>query len=368
MTALTNSAFQSRGSELFPEGAVLFEVPRTLQFEPQFQKFSQWLRDQAGYAIKNEDLFRAAITHSSVERVVGYNYERLEFLGDGVLNLWITDMEVRAGFGCQGRRLGNRGEAATYVSNQFLSNAAVRSGLTSLAISNSEQTFAEGRKAAGDLVESVTAAIYLDSGSLEQAGAFINSMLSNVRTFRKFLTQFQEVGVPADDMLFLPAGVRDFVGRFGFNGRGDRLFSTAILSDLSGERYGSAFADLYGLGNRAHQLLCRTQVYSVFPSATEADLSRKAVDFGKEILKKVSQHPLWVDCEAELPGSSKIDPSLNRQRYHALIGAVYRLGGLSAVVDCFGSLYQGQDIQGPPPGAPSGMLPIHQKGFSRLVA
>ena len=342
-----------------------------LTIEPKLELSHRWLSDLTGYQFKNPDLLHIAITHSSAQRQVGLNYERMEFLGDRILNLWVTDLEVRAGFGCQGRRLGKQSEVATFVSNQFLSNAAVRSGLTELGVSPSDQTFLEGRKAAGDLVESVAAAIYLDSGSIEHAGGFLNSVLSHVRTYKKFLTELpvsSSTAPEAEDLLFLPKAVRHFVERFGFQGRGDRFFSAAILSQLSECRHEGLFADLYGLGNRAHQLLCGAQVYYALEHATESELSRQSVECGKEVLRKVSSQPPWAPCAAEMPEVKGDDPAVNRQRYHALIGAVYRLGGLNAVHQAFGELYYGPHAQHPPPTAPLAMIRLAPFGASATVA
>src|ERR1700685_522645 len=46
-----------------------------------------WVREQLGYEPREAALFRAALTHRSA---TGPNNERLEFLGDAVLNLVIA--------------------------------------------------------------------------------------------------------------------------------------------------------------------------------------------------------------------------------------------------------------------------------------
>ena len=45
---------------------------------------ARWVREQLGYEPRDLALFRAALTHRSA---AGANNERLEFLGDAVLNL-----------------------------------------------------------------------------------------------------------------------------------------------------------------------------------------------------------------------------------------------------------------------------------------
>src|SRR2546430_11247663 len=47
----------------------------------------RWLQDRLGYEPRDLALFRAALTHRSAS---GPNNERLEFLGDAVLNLIIA--------------------------------------------------------------------------------------------------------------------------------------------------------------------------------------------------------------------------------------------------------------------------------------
>ena len=48
---------------------------------------ARWVREQLGYEPRDLALFRAALTHRSA---AGPNNERLEFLGDSVLNLLIA--------------------------------------------------------------------------------------------------------------------------------------------------------------------------------------------------------------------------------------------------------------------------------------
>jgi ribonuclease-3 len=51
-----------------------------------------WVRERLGYEPRDPDLFAAALTHRSA---AGPNNERLEFLGDAVLNLVIADRLYR---------------------------------------------------------------------------------------------------------------------------------------------------------------------------------------------------------------------------------------------------------------------------------
>ncbi|HXY95720.1 MAG TPA: ribonuclease III [Steroidobacteraceae bacterium] len=53
----------------------------------------RWLREALGYEARDAALFAAALTHRSA---AGPNNERLEFLGDAVLNLVIADLLYRS--------------------------------------------------------------------------------------------------------------------------------------------------------------------------------------------------------------------------------------------------------------------------------
>jgi ribonuclease III len=53
----------------------------------------RWVRAALGYQPRDPELFRAALTHRSA---AGANNERLEFLGDAVLNLLIAEQLYRA--------------------------------------------------------------------------------------------------------------------------------------------------------------------------------------------------------------------------------------------------------------------------------
>jgi ribonuclease-3 len=49
------------------------------------------LENALHYNFKNKDLLKIAVTHSSYSSNIGDNYERLEFLGDAILNFVISE-------------------------------------------------------------------------------------------------------------------------------------------------------------------------------------------------------------------------------------------------------------------------------------
>lgn len=65
-------------------------------FQPKPRKDEQEIRDflrqKFGYKIKNFQLFKRAFTHKSVMKDLGESNERLEFLGDAVLDAVIADL------------------------------------------------------------------------------------------------------------------------------------------------------------------------------------------------------------------------------------------------------------------------------------
>ena len=54
----------------------------------------QWLIEQTGHEPDDEQVWRRALTHGSAQ--AGYSYERLEFLGDSVLNFVIAESLYKA--------------------------------------------------------------------------------------------------------------------------------------------------------------------------------------------------------------------------------------------------------------------------------
>lgn len=130
----------------------------------------RWLRERLGYEPRDPALFRAALTHRSAS---GPNNERLEFLGDAVLNLVIA----RHLYGCfadaaEGdlSRLRSR-----VVSREPLADVAATLGLgDTLQLGSGELKSGGFRRQSilADALEAVFGAIYLDGG-LEAAASVI---------------------------------------------------------------------------------------------------------------------------------------------------------------------------------------------------
>src|SRR5262245_41870224 len=131
------------------------------------------LEERIGYEFGNRDLLITALTHSSAVNDAMASYQRLEFLGDRVLALVISEMLIatfpRAPEGELAQRLTAlvRPEACAEVARRLGRGEAIRLG-------GGEAKSGGRPKAAilGDACEALTGAIYLDGG-LEPARRFV---------------------------------------------------------------------------------------------------------------------------------------------------------------------------------------------------
>ena len=158
--------------------------------------------EKIGYEFKNKTYIQTALTHSSFaneHKEFNYN-ERLEFLGDSVLGLVVSDYLFRA-----------RNDLPEGKLTRLRANVVCEESLSAVArkINLGDHLFlGKGEKASGgsdrdsilaDATEAVIAAIYLDGG-FDQAKDFI---LSNLRDtiaknidgniFRDYKTILQEI-------------------------------------------------------------------------------------------------------------------------------------------------------------------------------
>lgn len=138
------------------------------------------IEDRLGYTFSNKDLLREALSHPSLSsdfRPAPADNQRLEFLGDAVLELAITDYlyhrypDLKEGLLTKLR--------ASLVSKPALAKAARRIDLgEALFLSNGEEG-SGGRKRASNLadaMESLFGAIYLDE-NMTRAGEIVLQLL-----------------------------------------------------------------------------------------------------------------------------------------------------------------------------------------------
>jgi len=121
------------------------------------------LEEKISHRFQDKKLLKTALTHSSTG--VGYNYERLEFLGDRVLGLVIAELlYVRFPSEAEGdlaKRL------AALVQGAFLAEVAREMELGSfieLSEGEAQAGGAENDHILADVFESLIGALYLDGG------------------------------------------------------------------------------------------------------------------------------------------------------------------------------------------------------------
>ena len=143
------------------------------------QKPIEELEAKIGYHFSNQLLLRQALTHSSFaneQKVNKYeDYERLEFLGDAVLEL------ISSEFLFQENKEMSEGKLtrmrASIVCEQALAYCARQFGLEAYILLGVGEERTGGRtkdSIISDVMEAIIGAIYLDSGK-EEAALFIKS-------------------------------------------------------------------------------------------------------------------------------------------------------------------------------------------------
>ena len=152
------------------------------------------LFNKLGYIPKNRGLFEQALTHSSAG--AGYSYERIEFLGDAVLQLLSSERLFKlmpdANEGVLSRT------RAAHVSEAPLSAWARSIGLGKYIIFGKSELANGGREKdsiLADVAEALIGAIYLDRG-LEAARLLVESIFAyedEHELVRDYKTELQEL-------------------------------------------------------------------------------------------------------------------------------------------------------------------------------
>lgn len=140
------------------------------------------------YVFSDKQLLRTCFTHSSFTNVGGgRNNERLEFLGDAVLQLIVTEELYHDGEKSEGELTELR---QRYVSRSALERAEARLGLMRFMRRSGGESNVGG-KTASNLFEAVLGGIYLDGG-MQAARAFLSRTLSETE-FWNYKTKLQEL-------------------------------------------------------------------------------------------------------------------------------------------------------------------------------
>lgn len=153
------------------------------------------LEEVLGYSIRNPELFHEALSHRSYLQVSenAISNERLEFLGDAVLNLvaadYLFDRDAAATEGDLTKvraRLVNRKALGVYARDLNLAELILMSPSASMAPDRGMETII------ADAFEAVIGAIYLDGG-YQAAARFVN---------RRFRDALERGAVHLDDENF----------------------------------------------------------------------------------------------------------------------------------------------------------------------
>ena len=145
-----------------------------------------------GYTFNNQNLLKTAFTHSSyANQHLKESNERLEFLGDAILDFLVADVLYKKGDTLEGQMSKQR---ASIVSTKSLSNIIDAKGLDRyLLIGNSFN----GDKATAfmmeDLFEAIVGAIYVDGGLCEAKKFLLENIVFNESEDLDYKTKLQEI-------------------------------------------------------------------------------------------------------------------------------------------------------------------------------
>lgn len=128
------------------------------------------IEKKIGYRFRDRKLLKQAFTHSTYAHAFGgEDNERMEYLGDSVLQLVVTEWQYERNTQAQEGQLTR--ERQKYVCEEALDDAVRAAGLDDylLVVGSSANV---GKKTVSSLFETVVAALYLDGG-YEVAKTFI---------------------------------------------------------------------------------------------------------------------------------------------------------------------------------------------------
>jgi len=129
------------------------------------------LKNKIGYHFKDQSLLELSLTHKSSSKT---NNERLEFLGDAILNFYITKTIFNKFENLlEGKLTQIR---STLVSRQFLNGLGEELGLSDYVILGKGESTVNN-SILGNTLEAIIGAIYLDSG-LQETELFLTKLYS----------------------------------------------------------------------------------------------------------------------------------------------------------------------------------------------
>ena len=208
------------------------------------------------YEFANTDLLLEAITHKSISKV---NYERLEFLGDAVIQLIITEYLFKKYPDHQEGHLSREKQAI--VSKKVLSNISINIGLLNVLRSNNlnfESNDSLRESLSTDIMESIIGAIFLDSDYRECEIIILN-------TFSKYLDGRETIGQKDPKTL-----LQEYMQSIG------QPLPVYDTSTLSGPSHDPKF-----------KITCRLEIYKTSESVISKTVQSGQQEVSKVLLNKI---------------------------------------------------------------------------------
>ena len=136
------------------------------------------LEEVLGYIFKDKALLLQALTHSSFGGINhSSNYERLEFLGDAVLELLSSELLYKADeLATEGELSKRRAASVNTESLACLARKLQLSAFMRCGESEERMNLRSNESVLADLFEAVVGAIYLDGG-IDEASSFYHSVV-----------------------------------------------------------------------------------------------------------------------------------------------------------------------------------------------
>ncbi len=143
-----------------------------------------------GYTFRDRALLTACFTHASVTGA--RNNERLEFLGDAVLELYVTEMLFRSSDAAEGALTERRKD---FVAREALAASEARLGLMRyLRYAGNEENLRG--KTSSNLYEAAVGAIYLDGGYRAAAEFLARTLVARDReNYKSALQEFVQLRI-----------------------------------------------------------------------------------------------------------------------------------------------------------------------------
>lgn len=159
------------------------------------------LEDKIGYKFKDKQLLATALTHSSyANENKSKSYERLEFLGDSILGFITSEFLFKSFLNLPEGKLTKSRATLVCESSLYRFSKDLDIGKYMLLSNGEIRTGGSSRPSIlADMFESVTAAIYLDSGSIEECRKFVLRYIepaaksSKKQAIKDYKTTLQEI-------------------------------------------------------------------------------------------------------------------------------------------------------------------------------